>query len=132
MICYGIENDFPGVSSIYDSYMKDVSLDEIGDVEMYDTRKIHYPDTKPGDIPKLDDYVQFNVTHVSTPTSDTIIEDIEMTDEDDDEDEEEKEEEEKHEDASKKSSDFTDEEDESNCCFGFAYSGGYDGGYDSF
>ena len=117
MICYGIENDFMDASSIYYSYMKDVSLDEIGDIEMYDTRKIHYPSTKPGDIPTVDDYVQYNVSHVSTPTSDTIIEDIDITDEGEEEGEEGEEE-------FKYIDDDTDDdgEDITKCCFGFIYS----------
>jgi hypothetical protein len=120
LICYGIEMDFvsfPDAQSIYSTYMKDVSLDDIGDPEMYDTRKIHYPSTEPNEIPTIEKYVGYNVTYVSPETSESESESV----------------------STKENSswDFSDSTSDSDCCdcFGmssYQYGSNYDGGYDSF
>ena len=100
-----------------------ISLDDIGDPEMYDSRKIHYPTTEPNEIPTVEKYVEFNVTYVSPPESSDddskiISADIEIKLEEEEE------------------QDNYDSDIDCGDCFGFklgySYGSNYDEGYDSY
>ena len=134
-ICYGIETDFLGImtqtqqncKSIYDTQLKKIGLDNIGDPELYDTRLVHYPKTKFGEIPTLEQYTQYNVTYVSESSGEKEDDDIlyYSDDEDDDEEKEEKE----------SGSIITKEFEEKYYGYGYdcgGYGSNYNGGYDSY
>lgn len=121
LFCYGIETDFLGIisktqqkyHSIFDTYMKNVSLDNIGDTELYDTRIVHYPTLLKNERPTLEKYTQYSVTYVSESSEEPekIAELCYSSDTDTNTDTEEK-------------------------CFGYNYDSGYgsnfNGGYDSY
>jgi hypothetical protein len=126
-ICYGIEMDFLevfGVESIYDTFLKDISIDDIGDPEIFDTRKIYYPTSVRGEIPTIEKYTDRSVDYISTPEDSSV----------DGEGEEKTKN--QHGDGDLEGYDTDSSVDDrsrtSGYGFGYGYGSSYDGGYDSY